>query len=54
MVTGQHVNATEDRPALHTALRLSPDEELTADGVNIAEEVRLVYRDIDGFRGRGP
>ena len=51
MVTGQHVNATEDRPALHTALRLSPDEALTADGVNIAEEVRLVYRDIDAFVG---
>ncbi len=38
LFTGQHVNATEDRPALHTALR--GDEKVTADGEDVLAHVQ--------------
>ena len=36
---GEHVNNTEDRPALHTALRARGDDAVYVDGVNIVPEV---------------
>lgn len=36
---GAHVNTTEDRPALHTALRLRPDEQLVVDGTDVVAQV---------------
>ena len=42
MFTGQHINTTEDRAVLHTALRLPKDSELIVDGVNIVPEIHNV------------
>lgn len=39
LVSGGKINSTENRPALHTALR-SEDDELFVDGVNIMDGVR--------------
>ena len=41
---GAHVNTTEDRPALHTALRLPRDASLVVDGTDV---VPLVHRELD-------
>ena len=41
---GEVVNTTEDRPALHTALRLPRDAEVTVDGVNV---VPMVHEELD-------
>ena len=41
---GEVVNTTEDRPALHTALRLPPDETVTVDGTNV---VPMVHEELD-------
>ena len=38
LFTGQHVNVTEDRPALHTALR--GDEKVVADGEDVLAQVQ--------------
>ena len=39
LYTGQHVNTSENRPALHTALRTPADHSLHLNGSNIVEEV---------------
>ncbi len=39
MYAGQRINATEDRPVLHTALRLPVGSHLEVDGVDVATEV---------------
>lgn len=40
MISGAPVNATEDRAALHTALRAGPGEAIRAGGVDVTPEVR--------------
>ena len=42
MLSGAHVNTTEDRPALHTALRLRRDTELVVDGTDVVAGVHEV------------
>jgi glucose-6-phosphate isomerase len=42
MFIGTHINTTEDRAVLHTALRLPREEELFVDGVNIVEQIHEV------------
>ena len=42
MFAGQHVNVTEDRPALHVALRMPRDTELTVDGQDVVADVHRV------------
>lgn len=42
MFAGKHLNSTEDRAVLHTALRLPPEAELTVDGQDVAEDVHEV------------
>ncbi len=42
MFTGEHVNVTEDRPALHTALRLARGETLVVDGHDVVRDVHGV------------
>ena len=37
---GERVNDSEDRPALHTALRMPPDSTLTVDGIDIVEGIQ--------------
>ena len=39
MLTGQHVNTTEDRTVLHTALRLPSGSSLVVDGRDVAADV---------------
>ncbi|MFD6445649.1 glucose-6-phosphate isomerase [Promicromonospora sp. NPDC060204] len=47
MFSGQHINITEDRAVLHTALRRPSDEDLTVDGqdvtADVADELAKVY-----------
>jgi len=42
MFTGEHINNTEDRAVLHTALRLPVEEDLEVDGQDIAADVHEV------------
>jgi len=49
MVSGVHLNTTENRAALHTALRLSDDDELVVDGADVAAEVSRVKQRMSQF-----
>lgn len=42
MFAGTHINTTEDRAVLHTALRLSSDHHLSVDGQNVTADVHGV------------
>jgi len=42
MFAGAHINTTEDRAVLHTALRLPADHHLTVDGQNVTADVHEV------------
>lgn len=42
MFAGEHVNTTEDRAALHTALRIPVDRDFEVDGQDIAADVHEV------------
>ncbi|MGI8947698.1 MAG: glucose-6-phosphate isomerase [Ornithinimicrobium sp.] len=42
MFTGEHINTTEDRAVLHTALRAAPDATIEVDGDNVVPDVREV------------
>ncbi|MCI6207539.1 MAG: glucose-6-phosphate isomerase [Corynebacterium glucuronolyticum] len=42
MFTGEHMNNTEDRAVLHTALRIPAENDLTVDGQDIAADVHEV------------
>ncbi len=49
---GQKVNTTENRPALHTALRAAEDQTVTVDGRDIMADIRRVkkrMREISGL-----
>lgn len=39
LLTGEKINESENRPALHTALRTPADQTLEVDGVNIIDQV---------------
>jgi glucose-6-phosphate isomerase len=52
MFTGQRINVTEDRPALHVALRAPPDEHILVDGEDVVPEVRRVLDQMWGFAER--
>ena len=49
MFAGEHINSTENRSVLHTALRLPRDATLVVDGVNIVEEVHQVLDRMGDF-----
>ena len=42
MFAGEHINTSEDRAVLHTALRLPKDAELTVDGQDVVHDVHEV------------
>ncbi|HEX6132093.1 MAG TPA: glucose-6-phosphate isomerase [Actinomycetota bacterium] len=42
MFRGERINVTEDRPALHVALRMPRDRSLVVDGVDVVREVHAV------------
>ena len=48
MFNAEDVNVTEQRPALHTALRAKPGERIMVDGVNV---VPLVHAGLDHMAG---
>ncbi|MFT3715976.1 MAG: glucose-6-phosphate isomerase [Gordonia sp. (in: high G+C Gram-positive bacteria)] len=52
MFAGAHLNVSEDRPALHTALRLPADAELVVDGQNVVADVHDVLDRMGEFSDR--
>jgi glucose-6-phosphate isomerase len=49
MFRGEHINATEDRAVLHTALRLPRDASLEVDGQDVVAEVHEVLDRVYAF-----
>ena len=52
MFTGVHINSTEDRAVLHTALRLPAGSDLTVDGQDIGADVHAVLDHMTDFTNR--
>jgi glucose-6-phosphate isomerase len=52
MLRGEHVNVTEDRAVLHTALRLPTDAHLEVDGQDVVADVHEVLRRVYDFADR--
>ncbi|MFT7475068.1 MAG: glucose-6-phosphate isomerase [Verrucomicrobiales bacterium] len=49
MYTGEHINTTEDRAVMHTALRLPPGSSLTVDGQDLVADVADVLDHMSRF-----
>ncbi len=49
MFAGEHINVTEDRAVLHTALRLPRGASLTVDGVDVVPQVHEVLDKVFAF-----
>lgn len=49
MFSGEHINVTEDRAGLHTALRLPRDAELVVDGQDVVSDVHDVLDKMYAF-----
>jgi glucose-6-phosphate isomerase len=49
MFAGEHINVTEDRAVLHTALRAPADERLEVDGQDAAADVHSVLKRVYAF-----
>ncbi|WAL45985.1 glucose-6-phosphate isomerase [Rhodococcus pyridinivorans] len=52
MLSGAHINVTEDRAVLHTALRLPRDAALVVDGVDVVADVHAVLDRMGEFTDR--
>jgi glucose-6-phosphate isomerase len=52
MFTGEHINTSEDRPALHVALRMPRDAKLVVDGTDVVAEVHNVLDRMADFSER--
>jgi glucose-6-phosphate isomerase len=52
MFNGDHINSTEDRAVLHTALRLPRQASLVVDGVDVVAEVHEVLDRMTSFSDR--
>ena len=52
MYAGEHINTSEDRAVLHTALRLPRDATLTVDGQNVVADVHAVLDAMGDFTDR--
>ncbi len=52
MFEGEHINSTEDRPVLHTALRLPADRSLVVDGQDVVADVHAVLDRMAAFAER--
>ncbi|HEV7964952.1 MAG TPA: glucose-6-phosphate isomerase [Actinoplanes sp.] len=52
MFAGEHINTTEDRAVLHTALRLPRDATLVVDGQDVVAEVHAVLDRMSEFSER--
>lgn len=49
MYSGKHINETEDRAVMHTALRYQGNEAVMVDGVDVMPEVRKVLSQMERF-----
>jgi glucose-6-phosphate isomerase len=49
MFVGEHINVSEDRPALHVALRMPKGSSLILDGVDVVREVHAVLDHMAAF-----
>ncbi|WGX99639.1 glucose-6-phosphate isomerase [Nocardioides sp. QY071] len=49
MFRGEHINVTEDRAVLHTALRRAAGSDLEVGGADVVEQVRAVLRRVYAF-----
>ena len=52
MLAGDHINVTEDRAVLHTALRLPADASLVVDGQDVVADVHEVLNRVYAFAER--
>ena len=52
MLRGEHVNRTENRPALHVALRMPRGRSLVVDGRDVVRDVHEVLDRMGAFAGR--
>ena len=52
MFAGEHINTSEDRAVLHTALRLPRDARLSVDGQNVVADVHSVLDAMGDFTDR--
>ncbi len=52
MFAGEHINTSEDRAVLHTALRLPRHAELVVDGQDVVADVHAVLDKMAGFADR--
>ena len=52
MLSGEHINVTEDRAVLHTALRLPRDAQLIVDGIDVVADVHTVLDRMGEFTDR--
>ena len=52
MFRGEHINVTEDRAVLHTALRLPADASLEVDGQDVVADVHEVLERVYAFADR--
>jgi glucose-6-phosphate isomerase len=52
MFRGEHINATEDRPVLHVALRMPRDRSLIVDGEDVVAQVHEVLDRMGAFADR--
>jgi len=52
MFAGEPVNVSENRPALHVALRMPKESSLVVDGVDVVEQVHEVLGRMSGFAER--
>ncbi len=52
MFSGRHINLTEDRAVLHTALRAPADLNLMVDGHNVMQDVHRVLKQMGQFTDR--
>lgn len=52
MFRGEHINTSEDRPALHVALRMQRNASLVVDGVDVVAEVHDVLDRMAAFADR--
>jgi glucose-6-phosphate isomerase len=52
MLAGEHINVTEDRAVLHTALRAPEGSSLVVDGVDVIPEVHSVLNKMYAFANK--
>ena len=52
MLAGEHINTSEDRAVLHTALRLPREAELVVDGQDVVADVHAVLDRMGAFTDR--